>query len=270
MAKTLIHTLFWPELQRLEPTSQLGGIDADKPGYHNTRRRLRARGWWNDYSIKWPADLLGSSDASAALDWTFPEAHRGNYTRIAKYSRRLLDAGLAKDPRTIYLREFYGNADHDDYVEGWDFVRKAAGSSDPSHLWHLHFSFRRKYVNDRKAIDAVLSILKGEAYSVWYARWNPKKVTAAQASSKPKAAIVMPKWGLADNAVFNVYRNSPPPYYKTVAVWQAKMAQRGWKIESDGKCGPNTGRVILDFQKAKGLRLTGKLDKATYEAAWKP
>jgi peptidoglycan hydrolase-like protein with peptidoglycan-binding domain len=264
----LIASTLWPALDKLEPTSQLSGICADKPGYHNTRKRLIAQGRrWKDYSIRWPADLAGPDDECAGIDWTFPEAHKGNYDRIAKYTRRLIDAGKAKDPRRIYMREVYGNADLDNTVEGWDFVRGGPASSDPSHLWHIHISVRRKYVNDKKAIDAILSIIKGESLSVWSQRWSPAKPVLV---AKANAAITMPAWTFKPGTSFGVYTKSAPPYYKTVAVWQAKMRQRGWKIEADGKNGPNTGRVILDFQKAKNLPQSGKLDKATYEAAWKP
>lgn len=281
MARTLIHTVLWPGLHALEPTSQLGGIDANKPGYHNTRSRLRARGLWGDYSIRWPADLAGPSDASAGIDWTFPEAHMGGYGNIKKFSRRLLDAGRLKDPRTYALREFYGNADDDREVEGWDFVRKGPASSDPSHLWHIHISLRRKYVNDKKAIDAVLSILKGESYSEWFLRWNPKKAPALAKPAGPLKSIVRgvvtkapssitrPKF--PKGAVFNPYLKSKPPAYKTVAAFQAKLKQRGYDIgDVDGKFGPQTHAAVVKFQKAKGLRVTGKIDQATFDRAWKP
>lgn len=169
---SLIATVLWPGMHALERKSKLGGILARKPGYHDTRKHHKQVGRTNDYSIRWPTDQKGPDDESGAIDWTFPDAQAGDYTTINKYSRRLLAAGRVNDPRTYAMREFYGNADNDRDVEGWDFVRDEAASSDSSHLWHIHISVRRAYVNSAKAIDAILSILKGEALSVWQKRWG--------------------------------------------------------------------------------------------------
>lgn len=155
---------FWEQLHKLEPTSQLGGIYANKPGYHKTR----AANLPTNYSVQYTLDKLGPSDKAAAVDWTFPEAQSGNYGRIAKYSKRLLDSGKdLDDSRGNFLREFYGNADTDTQVEGWDFQRVSPATSDSSHLWHIHFSFMRYYVDNQDAVEAVLSILKGESVDEW-------------------------------------------------------------------------------------------------------
>jgi hypothetical protein len=65
------------------------------------------------------------------------------------------------------MREFYGNTDSDREVEGWDYARGRSASSDDSHLWHIHISVHRKYVADKKAMRAILSILKGESTAQW-------------------------------------------------------------------------------------------------------
>lgn len=166
---------------KLVPGSKNGGTFANKPGYHNRRDYLPP----NDYSRVLPLDKKGPADKAAAFDWTFPEAQRGNFTKIAVFSARLLRSGRdPKDERGNYLREFYGNADRDYDVEGWDFQRVGAATSDSSHLWHIHFSFMRAYLNEPKAFDAVLSILKGESLLVWRARWAVKKVVA-KVTKKP-------------------------------------------------------------------------------------
>lgn len=155
---------FWESLFALEPTSQLGGIFANKPGYHNTRDNLPA---W-DYSKQLQADLQGPGDKSAALDWTFPEAQSADYARIIHYADLLLRSGQdMNDERGNVLREFYGQADWDQTVEGWDFQALVSVSSDASHLWHIHFSFLRMYVTSRWAMDCVLSILRGETVEQW-------------------------------------------------------------------------------------------------------
>lgn len=58
---------------------------------------------------------------------------------------------------------------------------------------------------------------------------------------------------------------------KGLAVYQARMQARGWGIGedgADGRYGRNTERVVRQFQRNKGLKVTGHIDKATWDAAW--
>ena len=155
----------WEALEALEPGTQLGGIYANKPGYHNCRSQLPA----SDYSVEdQPPDGGGPGDKAAALDWTFPEAQRGDYTRIAKYTSRLLDS--ARDPADHRLdgwREFYGQSDWDSSVEGWDCRYGYAATSDSSHLWHIHLSENRDQTTSKANKDALLSVLYGETVEEW-------------------------------------------------------------------------------------------------------
>ena len=155
----------WTQLQALEPSSQLGGIYANKNGYHNTRNNNDP---W-DYSVcDDPPDQGGPGDKAAAIDWTFPNAQSGNYATIAKYTKRLLaSAQDPDDPRLNGWREFYGNADDDTYVEGWDIRYNCAATSDSSHLWHLHISENRDQTTSQKNKEALLSVLKGETLAQW-------------------------------------------------------------------------------------------------------
>jgi hypothetical protein len=159
----------WLQLQLLAIGSTLGGIYANKSGYHNTRA-ANLLSWPGNYSIRLALDLLGPSDKSAALDWTFPEAQRGDYRRIALFCARLLAASQARDPRLRGLREWYGQADADAAVEGWDLADHEPASSDSSHLWHLHLSFWRAYVGSMAAMAGVLSVLAGETLAAYLAR----------------------------------------------------------------------------------------------------
>lgn len=151
----------WGELLMLEPGSKLGGIYANKPGYHNGRNYLPA---W-DYSVTDnPPDWGGPGDKAAAIDWTFPDAQAGDYSAIALYTCRLLAS--AQDPDDHRLdgwREFYGNADDDSYVEGWDCRYGCAVTSDSSHLWHIHLSEDRDKVEDYENKRKLLSVLRGES-----------------------------------------------------------------------------------------------------------
>ena len=129
----------WEKLHEMEPSTELGGIFASKPGYHNTRDG-NAPG---NYSIVDPQDQGGPGNLAAALDWTFPDAQAGRYDLIIKYSK---------------MREFYGQADKDTQVEGWDFRYAVPASSDSSHLWHIHFSFSRNALTTAN-MDKLLDVL---------------------------------------------------------------------------------------------------------------
>ena len=136
-------------------------------GYHNSREPGTTRP--GNYSVVLPPDKLGPSTKAAAYDWTFPTAQSGSYALIDKYSSRLLAAGQANDPRTNGWREFYGQADADTQVEGWDFYYNRAASSDPSHLWHIHLSELRQFTDDLRNKQAMLSVLSGQSLADWLA-----------------------------------------------------------------------------------------------------
>jgi hypothetical protein len=59
------------------------------------------------------------------------------------------------------MREFYGQADKDSAVEGWDYRYGEPSTSDSSHLWHIHFSFSRNALT-RENMDKLLEVLKGD------------------------------------------------------------------------------------------------------------
>lgn len=161
---------FWEQLHELEPDSELGGIYADKSGYHTTGE-ANERKWPGNYSIRDAADRRGPwwRTKASALDWTFPDAQRGRYTRIGRYTSRLMAS--AKDPNDprldMVLREFYGQDDNDRIVEGYDERHEELVSSDPSHLWHIHFSFIRSKCGDFWAMWALLTVLMGWTVAQW-------------------------------------------------------------------------------------------------------
>lgn len=154
-------------LLALEPGTQNGGIYANKSGYHNTRKHhLESRP--RDYSIRDAVDREGPDDKAAAFDWTFPDAQSGRYATISKYVSRIIASGKdPDDPRLNNWREFYGQADADNAVEGWDSRYLVPVSSDSSHLWHIHGSVSRKYVADLPTMQALLSVLRGESVQQW-------------------------------------------------------------------------------------------------------
>ncbi|MGV1010114.1 MAG: hypothetical protein ACOYBY_16155 [Dermatophilaceae bacterium] len=154
------------QLLTVEPGSDNGGMYAAKPGYHNTRAHNVA----DNYSVRDEEDKGGPADKAAAYDWTFPEAQRSkpDYRRINKYSQRLITSGKdPNDPRLNGWREFYGQADSDSDVEGWDFRYDRPVTSDDSHLWHIHLSEDRDKVTNLGNKLALLSVLKGETVQQW-------------------------------------------------------------------------------------------------------
>lgn len=53
-----------------------------------------------------------------------------------------------------------------------------------------------------------------------------------------------------------------------LAVWQGRMAARGWSITADGLYGPQTESIARAFQTEKGLTVDGLIGPQTWAAAW--
>lgn len=160
------------EFLKAEPDARNSGIFARKSGYHNSRRNHQLGingGSPSDYSIQTSADKQGPADSAAALDISFDSARlRSDFRSIAKYSNRIYVAMKNRDPRLFYKgemvwREFFGNIDLDRTVEGWSLYRERAATSDDSHVWHIHMSEFRKFVENWDATKGMLDILLGRS-----------------------------------------------------------------------------------------------------------
>lgn len=187
MSSNLVLDRFWREFSAIEPTAELGGIDADKAGYHNTRKRIAQRIaagiQRDDYSNgrDVAADKRGADDVAAGIDLTMWPA---GGPAMRKYTNRLKAAALTRDERLYLrggptLREFIGTDDGQRvycYVFTGGVALGVDGDSGPdwgradTHLWHIHLSIIRQYAEDWPALDAVLSVLKGESLAAWRAR----------------------------------------------------------------------------------------------------
>lgn len=161
----------WLALHKLVPTTEYGGIVANKPGYHASGS-YNQRNHPGNYSVRYAVDTNGPwwKTKSSALDWTFGEAQRGDYSKISIRCGYLLKASKADDPRLWGLREWYGQADKDLAVEGWDILLNVEVTSDPTHRWHLHESFLRLYCGDPVVMAANVSVLSGETLAAYKAR----------------------------------------------------------------------------------------------------
>ncbi len=143
-------------------------------GYHrsrewvlNSRYSLYAAA---DYSVQNILDRAGG-DARwlAATDFQT----RGGTPDLIQVCRRL-DAAV-RDNELPQIREWYGNIDGDQVVDGWDNVRDRAASSDTSHLWHLHMSFFRSRADDDHT--HLFDVLTGDDMAtveeIWGAQFGP-------------------------------------------------------------------------------------------------
>lgn len=162
---------FMLRLEELEPKSQNGGILAFKPSFHAPGKWVKQH-YPNHYSIRDAINQSGPGwDDASAWDWTFPDAQRGDYDTIAKYTQRLWKSAHDKnDPRLdLWLFEFFGQMDNDRAVEGYNEYREDEVTADDSHLWHLHGSVRRKLANSFWGAWACLTVLMGWSVDKWRA-----------------------------------------------------------------------------------------------------
>lgn len=232
---TAIESILWPGMKALASKSQLGGVLARKRGYHNSRDHLPS----TDYSVQFAADKRGPANEGSAIDWTFPDAQRGDYTTIKKFSKRLMAAGKAGDPRTRYFREFFGNTDDDREVEGWDFTKNRSSTSDDSHLWHIHLSVHREFINSAEAMEAGLSILAGESLAD-YEQGQKRTVSMVEISGK------LPELRKGDK----------DPVDAGGTYW-VRRAQRQLEVEADGDYGSGTAAAVKNMMAADDTRTSG-------------
>lgn len=161
---------FWRLFKLLEPTVELGGTYAAKSGFHNTGQ-ANLTSWPGNYSVYEVVNRSGPWWLAfcAAIDLTFPDAQRGDYRTINKYTGRLSrSARDDSDPRLgTVLFEYYGQEDADSQVEGYNEYYEEIVTSDPSHLWHLHLSILRSMCGNFDALWALYTVLAGWSVQQW-------------------------------------------------------------------------------------------------------
>ena len=240
---------FWLQIKAMEPTSKFGGIFANKRGYHNTRA-ANLRQWPGNYSVRDVEDRGGPSDKAAALDWTFPEAQRGNYRRIELYTGRLLASARDKvDPRLNGMREFYGQADTDRQVEGWDCRYDRGCGSDPSHLWHIHFSFDRDKVALRSTFEPIVAVLLGNGLA--------RKRSSADGSPAPRRVANRPPGSRTLTAA------DPMMSGRDVVFVQTFIGERRCG-SADGSFGSRTRSGVEWYQRLRGIAVDGAVGPQTW------
>jgi hypothetical protein len=80
---------------------------------------------------------------------------------MKKCHARLKAAWAANDVRMKYINAWNG-WDGNGSPGRYDVVKHTVSTASDDHKWHVHLEVRRKYVNDRTAMNAILSILAGE------------------------------------------------------------------------------------------------------------
>lgn len=251
----------WLRLKELEPNSRLGGIYANKSGFHNTGNN-NERYWPGNYSIRDTRNRRGPwwREYASAIDWTFPDAQAGNYTTIAKYTKRLfVSAQNPNDPRLdLILFEFYGQDDNDRHVEGYNEFREEFVTSDSSHLWHIHISFWRDACGDFWAMWALLTVLMNWSMDQWMA-------------SLPKKPEQVPSTDWTVNVIMSLptlRQGSSGTYVRTLQALLAKhnvdLVVGGFTSFVDGIFGSLTDGAVRRFQSAYGLVVDGIVGQRTW------
>lgn len=214
----------WIEVKPEIPGVRLGGIYANKSGYHNTRKNNQSR-WPGNYSIRLSLDISkGPSDKARAIDYTMSDAEMRKRTGYLR--RSALDP---RDDRLAAVREFYGTLDSksvyglikSDEDGPWN-----SSSADSTHLWHIHISVFTAFVNIWSALESIVSVLAGDTYDQWLTR---------KGGSDKMVGLSVGDSGEAVKELQATLRNAgfdPGPV--------------------DGDYGPNTAKSVLACRKSQG------------------
>jgi hypothetical protein len=83
----------------------------------------------------------------------------GSGTAMVAQCKRLYAALRAGELEEV--REFYGNVDGDQIVDGWNNIENRVATSDSSHLWHWHLSIDRRRLTDKAVMERILAVALG-------------------------------------------------------------------------------------------------------------
>jgi peptidoglycan hydrolase-like protein with peptidoglycan-binding domain len=226
----------WLECLGFIPGVRLGGIYANKPGYHNTVNANLAT-WPNNYSVRYAIDRRDPKTKARAIDLTMSS------TWMKTITRRLLDGAARRDRRMRCVKEFYGTVDGRTVVgrikDSEDGAYRSA-SSDSSHTWHEHVGILTPYVDDRDAIEGLASLLSGEAWDSWMARKYGGSTPGLPVSGIPEPTLRENDTG-ARVVALQVYLNG---------VMDAGL-------DEDGQFGPATTAAVRELQRRADITIDG-------------
>lgn len=220
------------------------GIAAQKTGYHDSRNNNPP----GNYSVVLPLDRWGQgpSDGAAAIDITLSDA------KMIKFTKMLM-AGLdRKDPRLKGIKEVIGTRDGRNVVR---YTRNSPTSapvwagSDSSHLWHIHISLFRAYINNWSVLKGIVDFLNG---------------VAGTSSSGSKGIF----------AVLGLKRGDKG---EEVRLLQVMLTTSGFPCGAiDGVYGPSVSAAVVKMRRANGSSVTADqgmnpwaVDQLLRAHAWK-
>ena len=255
-------TVAYPEMrdlargiEKIFPSAVCSGIVGDrrhKTGYHRARRDVGAR----DYSVIRPDDKAGPDDGAAGVDITM------NSRDMRLATARLANAYRnTSDPRRKYVNAVNG-WDGTGPAIRYDFYARKSKPASPDHKWHLHVEIRRRYIRDRVAHAAVLSMLRGESVETWLRSRGIDRTSPAMKGATLKPPPYPGRVLKRDDRL-----KRPDP---AVRQWQQRMRARGWTSigKADGLPGKKFERVTRAWQKTIKLPATGKIDQRTWPTPW--
>jgi peptidoglycan hydrolase-like protein with peptidoglycan-binding domain len=125
------------------------------------------------------------------------------------------------------------------------------------------------YVAIATALLAAPAIAQAPATPAPAAAAPAATAPAAPAAAAPAAAAPA---AAAPSAAMPAMKMKPTAAGRTQRVekLQTALNANGASLPVDGKMGPKTHAALMDFQKAKGLNATGRVDKETMAALMKP
>lgn len=125
-------------------------------GAHRSQEWIRRSAFCTNRTYTVQAGLTAEQERHlAGFDFT-----PGSAEEMVAQCRRILAA--MKAGRLDEVREFYGNVDGDQVVDGWDNVRDRAASSDSSHLWHWHLTIDRRHCRNQQLMQRILATALGD------------------------------------------------------------------------------------------------------------
>lgn len=187
-APDLVHQ-FAMDWEKLYKSAVFAGIvgDSNHPdGYHISIEDQSP----SNYSVTRPDDKAPPGNwprnMASAVDMSVNES---DMFKIDGYVHKVWSD--KSDPRRNYINAINSWDGHDSPGR-YDMYANTLDWADDSHKWHVHWEFRRKYVNDAKAMRAGLSILKGETKDQWIA--NEGGGSSGDGGSSGGGATLHRKW----------------------------------------------------------------------------
>lgn len=243
-------------------------------GYHRSYNEVAGNG---DYSTKLPGDRDGvDRDAADAIDMSMTPQDMKMVT-----GRFYASWKSQSDLRLNHFREIIGTLDGA-HVIYMDTQSGEQGTSDNSHLWHLHSGGLRKNVSNPWAWKAWVSIAVGESWAD-YCRANPgdPMTQGAQPSPPPAPRPAAPPFPLRSGHYFGLITGPDEEHGGATAQergWVKAIQQAliragvvggvsdpnsGW---ADGIYERETFNAVWEFQKRRGLTVDGHVGPQTWRA----